>query len=155
MGTKAEEIPRIVDDLRRIFQAVNGYSRSAESETGLTGPQLWAMKILAGAGTPMRVSELARQMYLRPATVVGILDRLEAKNLVTRNRCKEDRRAVDLYLTEIGKEMVAQAPEVAQVMLLKGLAALSDQQFSEVLEGMQHMVRILGAEQLTPQPLHS
>jgi len=153
MSDKEEAIPRIVDDLRRIFQAINEYSRSSERETGLTGPQLWALKILANAA-PMRVSDLARRMYLRPATVVGILDRLEAKGLVTRNRSKEDRRAVDLELSDLGRGVVGKAPEVAQVMLVKGLEALSEQQFGQVLEGMQHMVRILGAEQITPQPLH-
>ena len=154
MSGKDEAIPQIIDDLRRIFQAINEYSKSAERETGLTGPQLWALKILANT-SPMRVSELARQMFLRPATVVGILDRLEAKGLVTRKRCKEDRRAIDLELSDLGREVVAKAPEVAQVMLLKGLAALPDQEFNEVRKGMQQMVRLLGAEQIVPQPLHS
>ena len=154
MKGNTAEIPEVIDNLRRIFQAVSEYSKSAEKETALTGPQLWALKLLANTA-PMRVSELARQMYLRPATVVGILDRLEAKSLVTRNRCQEDRRAVDLYLTERGKAVVANAPEVAQVMLVKGLEALTGQEFRQVLEGMQHMVRILGAEHITPQPLHS
>ena len=154
MSKKTVEIPEVIDNLRRTFQAINEFSRSAVRETGLTGPQLWAVKILA-KHAPIRVSELARQMYLRPATVVGILDRLEAKGLVTRNRCKQDRRAVDLELTGLGNEMVAKAPEVAQVMLLDGLEALSEEQFRQVAEGMRHMVRILGAERLTPQPLHS
>jgi len=151
---KADEIPEVIDNLRRIFQAVTEYSRSAERETALTGPQLWALKILA-QDAPLRVSELARRMYLRPATVVGILDRLETKGLVTRNRSETDRRAVDLDLTGAGRTLVANAPEVAQTMLIKGLETLSDEQFSQVLEGMQHMVRLLGAEHLTPQPLHS
>lgn len=154
MSNNRAQIPEVIDNLRRIFQAINEYSRCAERETELTGPQLWALKILS-QGAPMRVNELARQMYLRPATVVGILDRLEAKELVTRNRSKTDRRAVDLELSETGSKMVAKSPEVAQVMLLKGLEALSDQQFDCVLEGMQHMVRLLGAEQIAPQPLHS
>lgn len=93
-------------------------------------------------------------MYLRPATVVGIIDRLEMKGLVTRTRSKEDRRAVDLNLSKMGKEVVLKAPEVAQIMLLNGLEELSDEQFSSVAEGMQLMVRLLEAEQITPQPLH-
>ena len=154
MHKKSEEIPEVIDNLRRIFQAVSEYSKAAERETALTGPQLWAMKILAGAA-PLRVSELARRMYLRPATVVGILDRLEVKGLITRNRSTTDRRAVDLDLTATGRTLVANAPEVAQVMLVNGLDSLSEDQFGQVLEGMRHMVRILGAEQVTPQPLHS
>lgn len=153
MVIRGEEIQEVIDNLRRIFQAVNEYSKSAEKTTGLTGPQLWALKILVNSA-PLRLSELARQMYLRPATVVGIIDRLEAKGLVTRTRSKNDRRAVDLELTETGKSVVATAPEVAQIMLLNGLEALSAEQFSHVVDGMKLMVRILGAEQVTPQPLH-
>ena len=154
MENKPEKISEVIDNLRRVFQAITDFSRNAEKTTGLTGPQLWAVKLLAN-NAPLRLSDLARQMYLSPATVVGIIDRLEAKGLVTRTRSREDRRAVDLELSGEGKELVAQAPEVAQLVLLKGLEALSDEEFSSVAEGMELVVRILGAENLTPQPLHS
>lgn len=149
-----EETSKVIDNLRRIFQAINEFSKVAEHITGLTGPQLWALKILSTT-SPLRVSDLARLMYLRPATVVGIIDRLEAKGLVTRIRCKKDRRAVDLALSETGKEVALKAPEVAQIMLLNGLEKLPDEQFFQVVNGMQLMVQILGAENITPQPLHS
>lgn len=145
--------PEIIDNLRRIFQAINEYSRTAERVTGLTGPQLWALKILDNTA-PIRVSDLARQMYLRPATVVGILDRLEAKGLVSRTRSKDDRRAVDLNLTDLGKKLAKKAPEVAQAILVKGLNELTDEQYSTVEDGMKMMVKMLGAEHMTPQPLH-
>lgn len=148
-----EQIPEVVDNFRRIFQTVGVLARAIEKETELTGPQLWAVKLLA-QGAPMRVSELARQMYLRPATVVGIVDRLEMKNLVTRNRSSEDRRAVDLELTPLGKELAGRSPEVAQVMLVEGLAALSDGEFQAAAEGLRLVVRILGGEKIVPQPLH-
>lgn len=154
MVKKAASISEIIDNLRRVYQAINEYSKTAERTTALTGPQLWAIKIIANTAT-LRVSELARQMYLRPATVVGIVDRLEGKGLVTRTRSKNDRRAVDLHLTEKGQELAAKAPEVAQALLLKGLEDLSDEQFYCVEEGMRQMVRLLGAEQIVPQPLHS
>jgi DNA-binding MarR family transcriptional regulator len=130
------------------------YSRNAEKTSGLTGPQLWGLKLLANAA-PLRVSELARRMYLHPATVVGILDRLEAKGLITRTRSREDRRAVEINLTPPGKEVVASAPEVAQTLLVKGLVELTDEQLSRIAEGMEILVRILGAEHTTPQPLHA
>lgn len=67
-----------IDNLRRIYFAINEYSKSAERTTGLTGPQLWALKIIDHKA-PIMVSELAHKMFLRPATVVGIIDRLEKK----------------------------------------------------------------------------
>lgn len=147
-----ESAPEIIDNLRRAFQAINEYSKNAERLTGLTGPQLWALKILS-TNAPLRVSSLARQMFLHPATVVGILDRLEAKGLVKRTRSTEDRRVVNLHLSASGKELVEKAPEIAQVMLVKGLDQLTDEQFFCVEEGLKQMVRILGAEHFAPQPL--
>jgi MarR family transcriptional regulator, organic hydroperoxide resistance regulator len=152
MRKKKQEIEEVINNLRRIFQVINQYSREAERETALTGPQLWALQVLVNSDG-LRVSELAAQMYLRPATVVGILDRLEAKGLVTRTRSTTDRRAVELALTQRGQEVVAKAPQLAQVMLLKGLQSLSEEERAVVVQGMQHMVRILGAETLPPLPL--
>ena len=153
MRKKRDAAPGIIDNLRRVFQIISEYSKTAERSTGLTGPQLWALSLLSN-DAPIHVSDLARQMYLSSATVVGILDRLEIKGLVTRLRSKEDRRAVNLHLTEKGRDLAVKNPEVAQIMLMKGLEGLSDEQFSRVDEGMQQMVRILGAEHITPQPLH-
>src|SRR3974390_3278726 len=98
MGNNADEISEVIDNLRRSIKAINEYSRNAEKETGLTGPQLWAIKLVAG-NAPIKVSDLARHMYLHPATVVGILDRLESKGLVQRTRSTEDRRVVEIDLT--------------------------------------------------------
>lgn len=152
MEKRAKETQEVIDNLRRVFQAIEEYSKAAEQTTHLTGPQLWALKIL-GETAPLRVSELARQMFLRPATVVGIIDRLEAKGLVTRTQSKKDRRAVDLELSNLGKEIFSKAPEVAQTLLLKGLQELSEDNFSSVVIGMRLVARLLKAEDLTPKPL--
>lgn len=153
MERNKEAVSEIIDNLRRIFQSINEYSKTAERATGLTGPQLWALKILESSA-PLRVSELAQAMYLRSATVVGIVDRLEAKELVERIRSSTDRRAVELSLTDLGREVAASAPDVAQTLLISGLAGLTNEQFQCVETGMQLMVTLLKAEQIHPQPLH-
>ncbi len=153
MSNKREEITEVIDNFRRIFQATIKYSKDAERSTRLTAPQLWALKVL-GNESPIRVSDLARLMYLTPATVVGIIDRLEEKGLVTRTRSSKDRRSVHLEPTKAGIEIVAKSPEVTQTVLLKGLEELSDKDFNTVIEGMHLIVRILGAEDIPPRPLH-
>ena len=153
MARTPEEIPDVIDNLRRVFQVLNEYANNAEKTTGLTGTQIWGMKLVA-LYAPIRVSDLARRMYLHPATVVGILDRLEARGLVTRTRSLKDRRAVDITLSSAGKEIVARAPEIAQDKLVKGLETLSDEEFSRVADGMAQMVRILRVEHIPPQQMH-
>lgn len=152
VSEKSELVAEIIDNIRRVFQAVNEYSKRAKRETGLTGPQLWAIKIIADSA-PIKVSDLARRMYLHPATVVGILDRLEAMDLVSRTRSKEDRRVVEIELKGPGRNMVAQSPEVAQGLLVKGLEQMSPQRLLHLDDGLEKLAEILGAKELPPKPL--
>ena len=154
MSQKTTMIGEIVDNLRRIVQAVHLHSSRAKREAGLTGPQLWAIRVIAQSGS-LRVSELAGKMYLHPATVVGILDRLESMGLVGRTRSRQDRRVVHVELTKAGRELVAQAPEVAQGLLVSGLEALPLQRLTSISESLADMVRLLGAQGLPPKLLLS
>ena len=149
MTDKVKTVAEIIDNIRRVFQVVNEYSKKAERETGLTGPQLWAIKVIS-EDAPIKVSDLARRMYLHPATVVGILDRLEARGLAARTRSLIDRRVVEVDLTEKGKGLVVTSPEVAQGLLVKGLETLPEEKLQLIAEGLQQLVSILGAQEIPP-----
>lgn len=150
----AKTIESIMNNLRRVFKAVNDRSKLAEHTAGLTGPQLWALKVLSEQG-PVRVSDLAARMYLHPSTVVGILDRLEAKGLAARQRLTRDRRVVNVDLTASGKILVKKMPTVAQEMLLSGLETISSRDLATVARGLEIQVKILGAQGIPPQLLLS
>ena len=152
--TRADMIAGVFDNLRRVIQVVHGYSNRAQRVGGLTGPQLWAIRVLSESA-PIRVSDLARQMYLHPSTVVGILDRLEAKGLAVRIRSKRDHRVVDVKLTGKGKAIAERSPAVAQGLLLKGLDGLSGYDLRVVSEGLESLVGILGAQGMPPRLLFS
>jgi DNA-binding MarR family transcriptional regulator len=147
---KSKVVADIIDNLRRVFQVVNEQSKKVERETGLTSPQLWAIKVISEEA-PIKVSDLARRMYLHPATVVGILDRLEGRDLVVRKRSQEDRRVVEIELTEQGTDLVVQSPEVAQGLLVKGLETLSAEKLNRIADGLDYLVKILGAQEIPPK----
>lgn len=147
-------VEEVINNIRRVFQAFNDYSKKAKREAGLTGPQLWAIKMIA-ENAPLNVSDLARLMFVQPGTVVGILDRLESKGLVSRTRSQKDRRVVTIELTEEGKELIAQAPEVIQGHLVKGLESLSPDTFMIIATGMEQLVKILGVDELPPMLIHT
>jgi MarR family transcriptional regulator, organic hydroperoxide resistance regulator len=146
---KSKLIADTIDNLRRVFQAIQEYSKKVEHTTGLTSPQLWAIKVLA-EGAPMMVSELARRMYLHPATVVGVLTRLESHDLIKKTRSKEDRRIVWVELTSKGNDLVAAAPEVAQGLLVVGLEKTPLSGLKEINKGLKKLVSILGADGTLP-----
>ena len=150
MQVTSTAVAGIIDNLRRVFQVVNEYSKRAEKETGLTGPQLWAIKVIYESEA-IKVSELARKMYLHPATVVGILDRLESRGLVARTRSTEDRRVVYVDLTELGKDLVKQAPEVVQGVLVRGLEQLPKDELLTIANSLEQLVGIVGAQGVAPK----
>ena len=150
MNKRTDTVAEIIDNLRRVFQVVNEQSKKAEHTTGLTGPQLWAIKTIA-QDAPLMVSELARRMHLHPATVVGILDRLEAHGLVTRIRSTIDRRVVRVQLTARGRALVRKAPEVAQGLLVTGLELLTTKELKNIAGGLDQLVEILGAQGMPPR----
>ncbi len=150
MGKRPDAVAKIIDNLRRVFQVVNEQSKKAEHETGLTGPQLWAIKTIAQEA-PIMVSEIARRIYLHPATVVGILDRLEKQGLVIRIRSTEDRRVVRVELTGKGRALVKKSPEVAQGLLVSGLEQLSSSKLENIAQALDQIAEILGAQNIPPQ----
>jgi len=149
-----ELISEIINNIRRLFQAVNEHSKKAEHETGITGPQLWAIKVIGDASS-IRTIDLAKRMYLHPATVVGILDRLESQGLVNRVRSTDDRRVVNVKLTKQGHALLKKAPEVAQGLLVKGLEALPEKKLNRIYDALDEVVHILGAQEIPPQLMHS
>jgi MarR family transcriptional regulator, organic hydroperoxide resistance regulator len=150
MPHKSKIVSDIIDNIRRVFQVVNEHSKLAEKKTGVTGPQLWAIKTIAQEA-PIMVTEIARRMYLHPATVVGILDRLEKQGLVARIRSTEDRRVVWVELTQLGRALVKKAPEVAQGLLVAGLEEMGDNKLKNIMRALDQLAEILGAQNLPPR----
>ncbi len=68
-------------------------------EYSLTSSQYNVLRILRGEGTPMPVLEIAERLIQVVPAITGLVDRLEAQGLVTRERCKEDRRIIYIAIT--------------------------------------------------------
>lgn len=154
MRTKKIMVSEIIDDIRRVFEVLTERSKKVEYETDLTGPQLWAIKLLAET-SPVKVSDLARRMYLHPATMVGLLDRLETKGLVQRTRSDRDRRVVHIHRTDNGRALVEKSPEAVQGLLVNGLELLDSQELNKTSEGLGKIVEILGAKDIPPKLIMS
>lgn len=150
MSNKKPVISNIIDNLRRIFQILNEQSKKVERETGLTSPQLWTIKTI-NENSSVKVSDLASKLYLHPATVIGIIDRLEKQDLVKRSRSKDDRRVVWIELTDKGNDLVKSAPEVAQGLLVSGLEEISLNNLTEIDRSMKLLVKIFGAQTIPPK----
>ncbi len=144
----------ILRALRRIIRAVDIYSRQLASRHSLTGPQLVCLRQLAQEGA-LTSGGLARAVALSPATVTGILDRLEARALISRQRSAEDKRQVMVQLTEPGRELLAHAPLPLQEKFTRRLAQLPVEQQAEINRVLREVVEMMEAEDIDAAPLLS
>lgn len=88
--------------MSRLFQANRGTFFAACTEVGLSPPQVMALRSLR-PDDPMPMSELAGLMHCDNSNVTGIVDRLEARGLVSRRPATHDRRVKQLVLTDAGR----------------------------------------------------
>jgi DNA-binding MarR family transcriptional regulator len=85
------------------------------------------------------VAELARTLQSDPGAMTRALDRLEAKGLVARVRSSEDRRVVNLELTDAGREVAAVVPAVLAEVLNLHLAGFTEAEWLSLLSMLARM----------------
>src|SRR5215831_15235323 len=91
---------------------------------GLTGMQFAVLKHLAD-GAARSAADLCRFMQYDAGSMTRILDRLEDKGLVRRERGRDDRRVVFLRLTAAGRTQLPRLAAVAVRVLEAHLAGFS------------------------------
>lgn len=137
----------ILSDLRKIIRAIDLDSKRLSSESNLTTPQVLTLLAVYSNGA-MTLAALAAEVHLSPSTMVGIVDRLESKNLLLRERSTVDRRQVQINITEEGKRVAKKAPVPLQETLLKSLNSLSKAEQLNLVKTLNLLVIMLRAEKL-------
>lgn len=143
--TRAVAISEIMQSLRRIFKAIQDYSHEVSNKFGITGPQLWALKTISQNGK-LSLGELTKKMYLHPSTITGVVDRLEKKGYVSRDRGQGDRRVINVQLTPQGKKLVRRAPNPVQGKMIYGLRRLKKEKLNSIYDSVNKLVEIMEAQ---------
>ncbi len=139
---------RLADCLRRIVRALEVHSRRLIAEHRITSPQLACLLALREGGA-MTVTAIARQVHLSPSTVVGILDRLEERGFVRRERDTRDRRLLNVTLTEEGRGLADSAPSPLQNTLADALVALPHAEQVAVVHSLEKIVGMMEGASLS------
>jgi DNA-binding MarR family transcriptional regulator len=142
---------RVLSALRRVIRAVDIYSRKLNTELGLTTPQLLCLHALAKSET-MSLTDLAKAVNLGVSTVNGIIDRLEAKQYLTRERSSKDRRKVSIEISLTGKEIVSKAPSLLQDKLSTSLLQLPESEQVAITESLELVVKLMEVERVDASP---
>lgn len=93
---------------------------------GLTQPQYNVLRILRGAGAAgLPSGEVAARMVTREPDITRLLDRMEARALVARERSPTDRRVVTARLTPDGRALTDALDAPVQALHARQLGHLS------------------------------
>lgn len=143
---------RILQALRRIIRAVDIHSRKLSSTHKLTVPQLLALMCIAEEG-PVSSTHISQRIHLSGSTVVGLVDRLEAKGLVRRERSTEDRRLVYIGATPLGIKVASEAPSPLQDQLVLRLAELEPADREQIAQSLERVVELMQAREIDASPI--
>ncbi|AKR58500.1 MarR family transcriptional regulator [Youhaiella tibetensis] len=113
----------------------------------LTLPQWRALAQLAHSDSLSQVT-LAGLVEADPMTLSGIIDRMEAKNLVERVPDPDDNRAKLIRLTPEGRALVEQMKELAGPIRDRAMAGISDQDIEATIRTLSRI-----RENLNSQPV--
>ena len=138
--------------MRRIMHCVTVYSRELMSKANITSPQLVCLLTLAEKG-PMTATTISREVYLSPSTIVGILDRLEERGLVKRERASKDRRVVMVTVTEEGRQLAEHAPSPLQDTLKEALQRLPESEQVKIAKSLERVVDLMEAQHFDAAPI--
>lgn len=94
--------------LRMAYVAISRHFAATMSETDLTQKQAGVLWLL-GANPGVSQIALAKQLDMDRASMMAIIDRLESRGLVVRERSPHDGRRQELYLTPKGRKVLKQS----------------------------------------------
>ena len=106
---------------------------------GLTGAQFAVLKNVA-EGTAATAADLCRTMHYDTGSMTRMLDRLEEKSVLRRERCTEDRRVVFLRMTTTGQELLPQLRSAAVRVLSRHLAGFSPEEVDNLKQYLERMI---------------
>lgn len=138
--------------LRKIIRATDRNSKKLNQQAGLTIPQSVLMSAI-DENPDVTLGYLTERISLSQATVSTILDRLEERKLLERQRNQRDKRIVNVALTQAGKELLSKAPTPLQDIFVRHFDNLPNMQQELIISALQALAMLFGASQLEAAPI--
>jgi DNA-binding MarR family transcriptional regulator len=148
---RAERLPTALAFLRLLWAIDHGLrsvSRRMQRELGLTGPQRLVLRMVSKFPQLMP-SELAELLHLDRGTLTGVLERLEAQQLLVRVPNEQDGRSVLLSLTARGKLLDREIPGTVEASISRALASLPPAKIEAARQVLEAVTRELAREGTT------
>jgi DNA-binding MarR family transcriptional regulator len=105
----------------------------------LSPSQYNVLRILRGAKEPLACGQIAERMVSRDPDITRLLDRMEARALISRARDGQDRRVVKAQITGKGLRLLDQIGEPLTDHHRQAFAAFSEKKLKQLVEWMEQV----------------
>jgi len=146
------QIEEVLVALRRVIRATDLHSKFLAKTTGLTAPQILLLQSLRDKGQ-ITIGELANEMSLSQATVTTIVDRLEKRKLLFRQRSETDKRKVHAHLTDEAIELLKNAPIPLQDQFTRQFGDLQEWEQTMIISALKRVAQMMDAQHIDAAPV--
>ena len=144
-------VDQVMIALRKIIRAIDMNSKKLVKRVGLTGPQLLILQEISRK-VELTAGEIAKAVSLSQATVTGILERMEKRKLLNRQRSESDKRRIMVRITQEGEEILINAPPIMQEAFVERFDNLQEWEQTMILSALQRLVTIMEAKAIEVAP---
>lgn len=113
---------------------INSLQNEFFKSFGISPQQYNILRILQGAGEPLKVQVIKERMLERAPNATRLMDKLCAKNLINRLPCPGDRRVVHIEITKDGLKLLSDIDKDFKEDLLENLTEKEAKQLSHLLD---------------------
>jgi DNA-binding MarR family transcriptional regulator len=120
-----------------LLRTANEITRRLDAVTlreGISGQQYNILRILRGAGEALPTMEISERLVEKTPGITGLLDRLEGKGLIRRERCREDRRRVLCSVTPDGVAVLERLERPVSRFDIDSMGALSEEELRRLIK---------------------
>lgn len=128
--------------LQRVAALSATHVEAATHAFGLSASQFGVLETLQQRG-PVHQQELAEALGRSKAQMTAIIDALEGRGLVRRERHAVDRRFISVYLTEAGHVLLADVGPVRTDAIVGLMRELSGEQKTRLTRLCRRLIRVL------------
>jgi DNA-binding MarR family transcriptional regulator len=138
--------------LRQITRAIDLHFKKIQKQSGLTTSQLLVLEAIQKLDAPTPKA-IASEIVLSQATVTSIVDRLEKRGLLRREKSQKDKRSVQITLASEGESILQDAPDLLQTEFLQKYRKLDAWEQQMLLASLSRIAAMMNAEDLDAAPI--
>jgi DNA-binding MarR family transcriptional regulator len=125
-------------NLARTFEFLQQQVAELLKQFQLTPTQYNLLRILRGAGEEgVTCSQAAERMLTLDPDMTRLLDRMEARSLIQRERSRQDRRIVITRITQEGLSLAATIDEPLQTLFRRLFGRLGDRKLTALIATLE------------------